>query len=718
MFFYLPNLRSATTDSFADPLTVHPPAKPAFASKAAFRDWCSKPETNHVFYSLCEGDAPTERISGSNPIRICHGAVADYDAPVDWGNLDVFLSDARFVAPTYYSTTQSGYIRLVWLFEEPMPVDPETYEGFITEIHAAIKSERIFAGFDRCSLAANQYFEFGADWVLCKQGAALSPQVVQAALLKAASKRAPQSADTSVPMEIVAQWVEEVYPGRWRGTFEVGARGPLFWLDDGVTRDGCQVTPDGMVCFSDRAARGFLSWRDLFGAKRVESFETTKLGSVLDEYWYDGKSFFKMIHDSAVAINREQLVLELRKAGFSQKIKKGQPLSEVESTMLTITNHNRIHAIAPVVFSADRVVHYNGNRILNSATVKPVAPAGNGDPANWPFLHEWLSQLFHNSLTRPTTDYFYSWLARLYKAMLEHKIQQGQALLLVGPTGRGKSLLSNKVISGLVGGFADASDYLTGKSIFNRDLARVAAWVVDDTTSASSFMDQLKATELIKRAVANPRIEYRAMYCDGMDLPWAGRVVLSLNMDPNSLSVVPAMDSSNRDKLMAMLISSKSRQNFPPNDELEAIIAKELPYFGRFLLDWRVPAELAQNSRYGVVSYLDEAIASAAYDNSPRSAIAEMVEFFVQRFRKLNEGSSVWVGTLTDFQVALHDCNNGRQVGASQNLEFVRRGMATMEEASKNNRNLRPIKSSGNGGGKQWVIDLAEAYDIANIKST
>jgi len=296
--------------------------------------------------------------------------------------------------------------------------------------------------------------------------------------------------------------------------------------------------------------------------------------------------------------------------------------------------------------------------------------------------------------------------------VLQREFVQGQALLLVGPTNKGKSLLSNRVISGLVGGYADASDYLSGQTRFNKDLGRVAAWVIDDTTSAASFQDQRKATELIKRAVANPRVEYQAKYADAMSIPWTGRVVMSLNMDINSLSVIPSLDSSNRDKLMALRISDKATSNFPSNTILEKTIEDELPFFAKFLMDWVIPSAVEDVGRFGVRSFIDRKVADAAYDNSSRSTVAELVEFFVKRCREMNDKMSHWTGTLTEFQVALHDFNNGRNVGMSNNLEFVRRGMSTLEESSKNNNHVRPVLSKGRGGGKIWEINLSSAYDI------
>jgi hypothetical protein len=713
---YLKNLREINAHKCSD-LSKLKNTKPSFQSKAAYRDWCGEPTTDHVFYSTVEGRTPSKRVSNDNPPRMIYGVVADYDSPVNWASIDDDLV-VKFSTnkPTWRSKTQSGFLRLVWEFKEPVPIEPEMFDTFMKHIVIKLRLDKCFAGFDTSSLRASQYFELGEDWV--QTNGALEPSVIQSVVIKAASERPPQSFDTSIPMDVVAAEVDSRFPNRWVGDFDVGARGPLFWIDDGINRDGCQVVEDGIVCYSDRAGKGFMSWRDIFGPRFVKDYEEKKLSGLLDEYWFNGRTFFKVLYESAVAIPKEQLVLELRQAGFSPKQKKGQPLSEVDTAVLTISNQNRIAEIAPVVFCKDRVVTYQGHRILNCANVTPVQPDADGSPSKWPFLNKWLGQLFVNNSERPTLDYFYSWLQRFYLAVLEREFVQGHALLLVGPTNKGKSLLSNRVISGLVGGYADASDYLSGQTKFNKDLGRVATWVIDDTTSAASFQDQRKATELIKRAVANPRVEYQAKYADSLSIPWTGRVVMSLNMDINSLAVIPSLDSSNRDKLMALKICDKATSKFPRNAILEKTIEDELPYFAKFLCDWEVPVEIEGDSRFGVKSFIDSTIEEAAYDNSSRSTVAELVEFFVKRCRDLNEDMSHWTGTLTEFQVAVHEFNNGRNVGQSNNLEFVRRGMSTLEEAGKNNPNLRPVASKGKGGGKIWEINLDSSFDIDVMTQT
>ena len=708
---YLQNHR-ATSIIGTDDITSLNFTTPVFSSKAEFRSWCADANTNHCFYSMAEGDNPSCRISEDNPINRMHGFVADFDAPVDWARIDDILKircEGGHM-PTWRSKTQSGYIRLVWEFSKPLPLNEDIAEAFLKRLSDALKASMLLAGFDRTSLKPSQYFELGKEWT--RIGDPLADEFVRIALLKAANDKPIKTSDTNIPLEEVAAAVEGKFPNRWKGEFTVGSRGPLFWIDDGIERDGCQIREDGVVCYSDRADKGFMSWRDILGRRFVEQFEEKKLGSLIDQYWFNGKAFYKLLGDCPVTIPKEQLVLELKKAGFSPKMKKGQTISEIEQAILTISNDCRVEEVAPVVFSRERVVTFNGRKILNNNRTTPLRPADNGDPANWPWIDSFLTPFFSkDEQGESTLPYFLAWFQRFYQASLDCRLDQGQLMILLGPTGHGKGLLTNQIIAGAVGGFADASEYLSGKTSFNRDLCGVAAWVIDDATAAASYSDQRKFVELTKRCVANPRLEYQAKYADTIALPWAGRVTMTLNTDPNSLAALPTLDSSNRDKVIALRLDEGFKMKFGSNSQNEAIIKAELPYFLRWLIDWKAPDHVLDSSRFGVATYIDSFIEAAAYDNSSRSAIAEMVEFFAKRVRDTLQQDK-WRGTLTEFQVVLHDCNGGRSVGNSVNLEFVRRGMTVLEEVSSHNKNIRPVRSRGQGGGKVWEIDLSPEYDI------
>ena len=92
-----------------------------------------------------------------------------------------------------------------------------------------------------------------------------------------------------------------------------------------------------------------------------------------------------------------------------------------------------------------------------------------------------------------------------------------------------------------MGGFADASSYVSGATTFNKELGSKLCWVVDDNTSAANPQDQRKATEINKRIVANPRCEYIAKCKDAVTVPWNGRIIITTNLDAHSLSVIPVL---------------------------------------------------------------------------------------------------------------------------------------------------------------------------------
>lgn len=116
---YIKNLKDKRCKSTDDPSQIKLDEKPKFSTKAAYREWCAKKDTEHCFYSLFEGLTPTSRIEGENKIAKVYGIVLDFDAPPDWNNIDdIIKSKCDKALPTWRTRTQSGYIRLVMEFED------------------------------------------------------------------------------------------------------------------------------------------------------------------------------------------------------------------------------------------------------------------------------------------------------------------------------------------------------------------------------------------------------------------------------------------------------------------------------------------------------------------------------------------------------------------------------------------------------------------------
>lgn len=714
-YFCLKNLRAKSISIEIDPSKIPTKPIPKFKDKPSYRQWCADKNTDYCFFSGLEGSTPSKRIDGENKVIKIHSIVCDYDAPVDWANVDdIILAKCSKCLPTWRARTFSGYIRLVFELEEVYSIAPEILPKFYIEMKRALGYDRAFAKYDKKSENAAQYFALGDNWV--NLGGVVPNSVVQTAILKAAASANLQSQDTSIPIEIVAKEVEKRFPNRWVGEFEIGSRGPLFWVDDGIDREGCQVFEDGMVVYSDRA-NGWTTWREIFGSAFVKDYEEKKMGTLLDEYWFNGKNFYTLINNSVQMIPKDQLILELKQRGFRPTPKKGDPLSEIESATLVISRQNRVNEVAPVVFKRDkRIVEWNGQLILNTADIQPLEAAESGNKTSWPFLYKLMTHMFVDDPNGvlPSVFYFWGWHKRFWEAVLNNRLDQGHTLVLCGPAKRGKTLLATKVIASSVGGYADASDYLSGQTKFNKELGRVACWVIDDTTSAASYVEQRRLTEMLKRATANPRVEFMAKYADSVSLPWAGRPIMSLNNDANSMSVIPSLDSSNRDKLMAFRISEKPF-DFPKRDILEATIKKELPHYLAFLRDYKIPKEINTDDRFGVSGFIDPSLSAAAYDSSTRARAAEVLDLFSKECRIQNPKDNNWRGTYVELQVALKTIS-GSAIGGR--IDELRRDITYIEELCKTNKTIRPVKSVGKGGGKILIIDVSAKYDIDSVEVT
>src|SRR5690606_36589839 len=78
-----------------------------------------------------------------------------------------------------------------------------------------------------------------------------------------AGKSLNKDCKSEVSLEAIAAEVEKRFPGRWQGEFKVDATGVRFWDPNADAPAGCQVKPDGMLCFTGNVP--FMRWADIFG---------------------------------------------------------------------------------------------------------------------------------------------------------------------------------------------------------------------------------------------------------------------------------------------------------------------------------------------------------------------------------------------------------------------------------------------------------------------
>ena len=658
--FYLPNMSASDMKPMGgDPWNAKIDPYPV-STKDDYEKWIVSKDTDHCFFTAVEAVNPHRRVSLENPARWMHGLVADYDAKLD-PNFDVneFLKrcdpDAR---PAAISKTFSGNARVIWEFEKPIAVDcPEFTKAVMKEIAKKFRLAKLLPGLDECTFRTNQLFEIGHSWQAL--GAVVGESVLGDILVTAAGKvnwNKVGETDVEIPMERIAAEVEKRWPGLWPGEFKLGARGPTFWLNDGITRIGCQVGDHGMICYTDRAGKAFVPWAELLGNGFVDKFREEVIGHAVMQFYYDGKSYWfkngtNRWHDAKV----ENLARALRVHGIKTESKKGA--SQMDRVIYTIETQRRVDGAVPILFTEDEVVEIGNDRILNTNFRKPLQPASDGSESYWPFIKSWLWPVFGEE----QLPYFLAWFGRFYKGAIENQPTQGQVVVVAGGPSQGKTLLNWRVVGAALGGFADATAYLQGKTSFNKTAAEHPIWSLDDPTGHIDYDKHKAFGESIKAHVANPRVSYHPKHKDSIEIPWFGRLFMTCNTDPQSLGVLPPMDNAVADKIMLFKLTDYQHP-FGANHEVEAILAIELPHFLRWLIEYSPPDEVLwhENKRFGVKPYHNPDMMHTAVEDNPATKLIEVLDLWATSMRRDNKTMTEWKGSATDLYSQLMGLDEGR----------------------------------------------------------
>lgn len=657
--FHLPNMSASDMKPMGgDPwnavITPYP-----VSTKDDYEKWIVSKDTDHCFFTAVEAVNPHRRVSLENPARWMHGLVADYDAKLD-PNFDVneFLKrcdlDAR---PAAISKTFSGNARVVWEFEKPIAVDcPEMTKAVMKEIAKKFRLAKLLPGLDECTFRINQLFELGHSWQAL--GGLVGESILGDILVTAAGKvnwNKVGETDVEIPMERIAAEVEKRWPGLWPGEFKLGARGPTFWLNDGITRIGCQVGDHGMICYTDRAGKAFIPWAELFGNAFVDKFREEVIGQAVMQFYYDGKSYWfkngtNRWHDAKV----ENLARALRVHGIKTESKKGA--SQMDRVIYTIETQRRVDAAVPILFTDEEVVEIGNDRILNTNFRKPVQPASDGSESFWPYIKSWLWPVFGEE----QLPYFLAWFSRFYKGAIESQPTQGQVVVVAGGPSQGKTLLNWRIVGAALGGFSDATAYLQGKTSFNKTAAEHPIWSLDDPTGHIDYDKHKAFGEAIKAHVANPRVSYHPKHKDSIEIPWYGRLFMTCNTDPQSLGVLPPMDNAVADKIMLFKLTDYQHP-FGTNREVEAILATELPHFLRWLMEYSPPDEVLwhENKRFGVKPYHNPDMLHTAVEDNPATKLVEVLDLWAASIRRDDKKLTEWKGTATELYRSLMGIDEG-----------------------------------------------------------
>ncbi|EIQ01129.1 hypothetical protein OpiT1DRAFT_05697 [Opitutaceae bacterium TAV1] len=661
-FFTLPNLSSHSVQPVDAPWSIES-VRPAFATKDEFRLWCNAPTTSHAFLSAVEGVQPGLRVSELNPPARIHGLILDYDAVPGGPPEQLLLNNAPDgLRPAWVSRTFSGHCRVLYVFETAIPLfnSFDLTREFLKRAARELKLRKLLPGFEHETLLdPAKHYELGDNWTPVGDGSAIIPaNELMSWVTEASRKHKWEKEGTAIPLDLVREEAAKRFPGKWPGgweLFDVGARGPRFWDDSASDPTATIVRETGVQFFSDGG--GWMSWEAIFGTEFVRRWSADRKGNAIKDLWFDGKYYWRkdaygLWHPATKEDIRLELFVDYRLSNKSSRA--GVP-TEIDEALRDLQRTKMVRKAMPFLYRPDGLHPYNGQRYLNTSTVRPIPPV---DAAiDWGEGFPWLGQFLY-TLFEPDDqlDYFMAWVKHFYMGAYMQDPRRGLALFIAGPPGAGKTVLNKAILGQLFGGRQDAGKYLIGKDQFNDALFGAAVWNVDDEIDTGNPHQRSVFTQMVKRIVANDSFVYRAMYTGGEDMEWLGRPIITMNDDPESLQILPEVERNILDKIM-LLRTKQPDVEFWPSD---AEIAAELPYFAAFLRDWTPPAHTLpplNRRRFGVIPYHHADLLQSAVSTNATSSFEELVSLWREEWfgpGGPGESAQQWDGTPT----ALHQAIN------------------------------------------------------------
>jgi len=653
MLFSIQNLKAAQVTA-CEPWNMDIPIPEEAASdKDEFIKWCSRPSTRYCHYSGVEGVNGFMRVLGKdNPPCKIHALVVDYDAPFTDKRREELLSNApsEFL-PTWCSKTFSGRARLVWEFESPVLVpNTESAISFLKLIGDKIKLRGFLPGLDDKYQDPSQYYALGSDWEK------LSDSKVPESFLRLWMMEAGKMVNwekyhelAAIPIEAIITELEQRYPGRWDGDFHLGAVGKRFWDPAADNPRGCVVRESGMQCFT--GPKGFVSWREIFGSSFVEGYEADRTGKALQNIFFDGMKFWLRTGDREFNdYNKENLRLILAdKYGLETRKARGQRVSDVDKVIVETMVTNRVEAALPFVHFKEDEINMDGEKFLNTARARCCPPAP--EAGEWGERFPWLAKFYDNffSLDDAETQrlVFLAWLKRFYTDGLRGRPNPGQVLLIAGPPASGKTTLATEILGRMVGGSAEVKELVDNKSTFFGARLRKPIITINDSAANSSTERHKLYSSSLKMLAANKCIGYNEKFKQAGQVWWNGRVIVTMNDDPESIQMIPDLEQSNLDKLI-MFRTSKTSMRFPNDDadEFHDMLNRETPEFGAWLLNWEVPETIKGNPRFGVYSYHHPFLLETGLEQGPSESFLELLNLFLNTWSQQpnNRGKLAWEG--------------------------------------------------------------------------
>jgi hypothetical protein len=709
MFFFTKNLITQVLESGV-PWEFQPTEKITAQirhSKEDRQDWYSSPATSHQFYTGIEPINPNIRPGKENPPHKIHAFTADFDVAIPDARADEAIASMKH-KPAWVERSLGGNLRLVWLLSEPLLVDDYSFCAYILDAAKSWLQVDLLPAFDEPAfLAPSRLLCNGCNWRSTGHGAIPAEQSQAFFVSAGSSFRFTPANAADIPLEQVEKALKEKFPSlNWPGDFALESQGPSFWIPESVSPLSAIVKATGMFTFSANAIKPFYTWTDILGKEFVTQFTESSVSKATTDIWWDSKHFWRKIGGSRYASSSKDELLTYFKVdcSLSTKALKGGA-SPTDVALAHIYSQNRIKGAAPFVFRPSGLIEFLGERVLNTYLNRAIQPATGtqvwGPLGNFPFISALLEALFDPVSQLP---HYLAWVKHLYESAFYMIPAPGQNIFLMGGVGTGKTLVSRQVIGVSIGGYMDASDYLVNGANFNSHLMNYGLWCLDDDTPSNSPAANAKLHAMFKKTAANQQHISNEKFEKSAMCEWAGRICCTTNLDHVSARIVGPMDNSSLDKTCLFRCAKEPKIVFPSRTEVARLIAAELPYFLRYLLDWSPPDFVERDSRYGYKSFHEPSLLDQTHQSNPMAPFKELLIESLNDYFANSPDAPCWRGTVSQVIKLIISNPLNESVMRSIRLEQTSRYLEQIQKEAllKCRTEVGPMKT------RIWVFDRPE----------
>jgi hypothetical protein len=358
----------------------------------------------------------------------------------------------------------------------------------------------------------------------------------------------------------------------------------------------------------------------------------------------------------------------IKNHGISTHRVKGEPLTQIEDVMASVRDLNSVSWAGSVGGMPPQLTYSNGRPILIMDGPKLIEPVKGDFPI--------IDILLRDRLGGEQLEYYNGWkqcrLKNLWEVYHGGESRPGQFLAMVGPSGAGKNLVQERIITPIFGGrVAKPTHFFNDRTNFNGDLVGAEHWQLSDETPARDFDSRRAFGNHIKVVASNAEVRTEIKYGNPIVTKPFHLGTVSLNDEEENIRTLPPLDPSIEPKLMALKFDF-AELPLPAGRPIEEAIAKELSAYVHYLLhEHKIRAEL-RDARYGIKAYQHPDVLQALADTAPETQLLLEIDRANLPYKKYDEGWE-WRGSSGELQEILEAAAEDRGFAARTRLASLLR---------------------------------------------